>query len=263
VLDTVRGRLSVEQRDSLRVLAEQVVEVLELRRQTRWLDLALSELTRSNAILTDFAGRLSHDLKTPLTAVLGFAQMLEKVPTVEQDARAMDYLGRIVRSGNRMHVLIDNLLSFAVVGGRTTVTPVDLRPLVTAVIDDLAPLVRQYDATVTTKDATVMADPVQLHALVQNLVANAVIYGGGTVEVLADPLGTGWTLRVVDHGQGIPSTQQDRLFEPLTRLDRDVDQPGTGIGLATCRRIAQAHGGTIEIGDTPGGGTTVTVSVPA
>ena len=77
VYDTVRRSLSAEQRDSLQVLANQVVEVLELRRQTRWLDLALSELTRSNEILSDFAGRLSHDLKTPLTAVLGFAEVLE------------------------------------------------------------------------------------------------------------------------------------------------------------------------------------------
>ena len=93
------------------------VEVIEQRRQTRWLDLALSELTRSNAVLTDFAGRLSHDLKTPLTAVLGFAEVLETLPAVEDDLRAARYVGRIVRSGNRMRVLIDDLLSFAAVGG--------------------------------------------------------------------------------------------------------------------------------------------------
>ena len=83
-----------------------------------------------------------------------------------------------------------------------------------------------------------------------------------TVEVLAAAVGTGWHLRVVDHGPGIPSEQRERLLEPLTRLERDLEAPGSGIGLATCRRIAQAHGGTIELGDTPGGGTTVTVSVP-
>jgi signal transduction histidine kinase len=258
-----------EQRDSLQVLADRVVEVIEQRRVTRWLDLALAELTRSNAVLTDFAGRLSHDLKTPLTAVLGFAEVLETLPAVEDDPRAVRYVGRIVRSGSRMRVLIDDLLSFAAVGGGTTVIAVDLEPLVAAVADDLAPLVRGRGATVTASDTTVMADPVQLRALVQNLVANALRYGmtghrqaDRTVEVRAEASGNGWELQVVDHGPGIPAEQRERLLEPLTRLERDVAEPGSGIGLATSRRVAQAHGGTLEIGDTPGGGTTVTVSVP-
>ncbi len=272
VFDTVRRSLSSEQRDSLQVLANQVVEVLELRRQTRWLDLALSELTRSNAILTDFAGRLSHDLKTPLTAVLGFAEVLEALPSVDEDPRAVRYVSRIMRSGQRMRVLIDDLLSFAAVGGRTTVTPVDLKPLVKDVTDDLAGLVRRNGAKVTATDVTLLADPVQLQALVQNLVANALKYGltrhadgtlHGTVEVRGESVGTGWLLRVVDHGAGIPEDQRIRVLEPLTRLERDAQHAGSGIGLATCRRIAQAHGGTLELGDTPGGGTTVTVTVLA
>jgi len=112
---------------------------------------------------------------------------------------------------------------------------------------------------------------VQLRALVQNLVGNALVYGvrsdaddrGRSVEVASSALGSGWTLRVTDHGPGIPAEQRDRLLEPLTRLERDSAEPGSGIGLATCRRIAQAHGGSLEIGDTAGGGTTITVSVPA
>jgi signal transduction histidine kinase len=269
VHDTAPGGLSDEQQDSLRVLADGVVEVIEQRRQTRWLDLVLSELTRSNAVLTDFAGRLSHDLKTPLTAMLGFAEVLETLPAVEEDARAVRYVGRIVGSGNRMRVLIDDLLSFAAVGGSTTVTPVDLEPLVAAVADDLAPLVLRRGATVTATDTTVLADPVQLRVLVQNLVANALAYGVGgddvtdrTVEVSSDAWGTGWVLHVVDHGPGIPEEQREHLLEPLTRLERDSAWQGSGIGLATCRRVAQAHGGSVELGDTPGGGTTVTVSVP-
>jgi signal transduction histidine kinase len=150
------------------------------------------------------------------------------------------------------------------------VIAVDLEPLVAAVADDLAPLVRRRGATVTASDTTVCADPVQLRALVQNLVANALRYGvtgheqaDRTVEVRSEASGTGWELQVVDHGPGIPAEQRERLLEPLTRLERDVAEPGSGIGLATSRRVAQAHGGTIEIGSTPGGGTTVTVSVPA
>lgn len=270
VHDTAPGALTGDERDSLRVLAGRVVEVLEQRRQTRWLDLALSELTRSNSVLTDFAGRLSHDLKTPLTAILGFAEVLETIPVVEEDARAVRYVGRIIRSGDRMRVLIDDLLSFAAVGGRTAPQQVHLPRLVAAVVDDLTPVVRRRRAVVTASDSTVLADPVQLRALLQNLIGNALAYGvradadegGRGVEVLTSALDSGWTLRVVDHGPGIPAGQRDLLLEPLTRLERDAGEPGSGIGLATCRRIAQAHGGHLEIGGTAGGGTTITVSVP-
>ena len=270
VHDTAPGALTDDERDSLRVLAGRVVEVLEHRRQTRWLDLALSELTRSNSVLTDFAGRLSHDLKTPLTAILGFAEVLETIPVVEDDARAVQYVGRIARSGDRMRVLIDDLLSFAAVGGRTAPQQVHLPRLVAAVVDDLTPVMRRRRALVTASDTTVLADPVQLRALLQNLICNALAYGvradaderGRSVEVLTSTLESGWTLRVVDHGPGIPAEQRDRLLEPLTRLERDAGEPGSGIGLATCRRIAQAHGGRLEIGGTAGGGTTITVSVP-
>ena len=78
---------------------------------------------------------------------------------------------------------------------------------------------------------------------------------------MADAVSTGWNLRVIDHGPGIPAGQRDRVLEPLDPARARHRGAGSGIGLATCRRIAQAHSGTLEIGDTPGGGTTVTVSV--
>jgi signal transduction histidine kinase len=170
-----------------------------------------------------------------------------------------------------MRVLIDDLLSFAAVGGRTAPQQVHLPRLVAAVVDDLTPVMRRRRALVTASDTTVLADPVQLRALLQNLICNALAYGvradaderGRSVEVLTSTLESGWTLRVVDHGPGIPAEQRDRLLEPLTRLERDAGEPGSGIGLATCRRIAQAHGGHLEIGGTARGGTTITVSVPA
>ena len=149
-------------------------------------------------------------------------------------------------------------------------TPVDLRLLVAAVVDDLRPLVRRRDATVTASDTTVLADPVQLRVLVQNLVAErAQVRCAAATRVptarsrcgprRSAPAGTcRWSTTVLV----FPAEQRERLLEPLTRLDRDAGEPGSGIGLATCRRIAQTHGGSLEIGDTPGGGTTVTVSGP-
>jgi signal transduction histidine kinase len=114
----------------------------------------------------------------------------------------------------------------------------------------------------------VRADRVQLRALLQNLIGNAVRHGRLTrrpdIEIMvAITSRGGWTLRVIDHGVGIPADERERVLEPFVRLHAKSDAPGTGLGLATCVQIAHAHGGTLEVGETPGGGTTVTLDVPA
>ena len=111
----------------------------------------------------------------------------------------------------------------------------------------------------------VTGDPVQLRAVLQNLVANAAKFvpagAGARVRVGASRGAGGWRVEVVDHGLGIAPEDRERVFEPFTRTHDDV--PGSGIGLATVRRVVDAHGGTIGIGETPGGGTTVWFELPA
>ena len=113
------------------------------------------------------------------------------------------------------------------------------------------------------EDAEVFADRAQLRMLVQNLLANSLNYRSPErdiwVEVSAVPGPCGVTVRVADNGKGILPADRERAVEPLVRLDRPGDGPGTGLGLATCLRIAHAHGGELVISDTPGGGTTVSV----
>ena len=111
----------------------------------------------------------------------------------------------------------------------------------------------------------VTGDPVQLRAVVQNLVANAAKFvpagQSARIRVHARPVAAGWRVEVVDHGLGIAPEDRERVFEPLTRTHADV--PGSGIGLATVRRVVDAHGGTIGIEETPGGGTTVWFELPS
>jgi signal transduction histidine kinase len=112
-------------------------------------------------------------------------------------------------------------------------------------------------------DAELLADRAQLRTLLQNLLANSLNYRsperGLRVTVDATVSERGVTVSVADNGVGILQADRKRAVEPLVRLNRSGDGPGTGLGLATCRRIANAHGGDLDIRDTPGGGATVAV----
>jgi signal transduction histidine kinase len=255
-------------RADLAFIANQIVGSLELRRRTLQLMVAVDELSRSNEVLGEFVGRASHDLRTPLTAIAGFAELLRSLPVVRADERAMEFAGHVVSSSSRMRELIDDLLAYASVGGQLTLSPVPIDEIVAEVLHDLSKEPGIAPARVSVESAVVRADRVQLRAFLQNLIGNAVRHGllrpRPDIEILvAVTSRDGWTLRVIDHGVGIPADERERVLEPFVRLHAKSDVPGTGLGLATCVQIAHAHGGTLEVGETPGGGTTVTLDVPA
>jgi signal transduction histidine kinase len=251
-----------ERREGLEILAAQVVEVLELQLKTRQLADALAAVRRSNEDLAGFAARVSHDLKNPLTAILGYAELTEQDDAVTEDAAR--YFTIIKGSASRMLATVEEVLEFSRVGATLTRQPVSLADAVDAVRQDLLPLVKEHGAVITVLDADLLVDRTQARALLQNLIANAVSYSlPGTaprIEVTAS-VGTTQVLTVTDHGKGIAAADRERVLEPLVRLHREGDPAGTGIGLATCARIAWAHGGHIGITGTPGGGTTVTVDL--
>jgi signal transduction histidine kinase len=252
------------QREGLEILASQVIEVLELQLKTRQLAAALDAVRRSNEDLAGFAARVSHDLRNPLTAILGYTELTEEDPTVS--GAAARYFRIIRGSASRMLSTVEEVLEFSRIGGTLNRETGSLTAAVEAVRQDILPLTREYEARITVVDAELAVDHSQLRALLQNLISNAVKYSRpGTapvIEVLAD-LGETQQVRVIDHGKGIAAEDRARVLEPLVRLHRNGDPAGTGIGLATCARIASAHGGTISITETPGGGTTVTVDLGA
>jgi signal transduction histidine kinase len=121
------------------------------------------------------------------------------------------------------------------------------------------------DAVVDVGDLpTVVGDPVQLRALLQNLVSNALKFSGRSpgsrVGVSAGRVGETWRVEVTDNGPGVPEEQRERVFEPFARIDKTI--PGTGVGLATCRRIVEAHGGRIGLSGAPEGGTVAWFELP-
>jgi len=256
----------LEQLSLLDVLARQVVELLELQRRTLQLNDALAELERSNAMLAEFAGRVSHDLRTPLTTILGYVELAEDDPEIQPGHPALEYLEHIGSGGRRMLVTLDDVLDYSRVDGKLNRERLSLLAVTAEAARDLG-VELGLASGILCEDAELYADRAQLRSLLQNLLANSVNYQhpGQLLRVTVSAEGGPWgmTLRVADNGKGILPADRSRALEPLVRLHRPGDGPGTGLGLATCRRIAQAHGGELTISDTPGGGATVWVTFPA
>nr|WP_228498190.1 GAF domain-containing sensor histidine kinase [Plantibacter sp. VKM Ac-2876] len=258
--DRVR-ELSPEQGKALDLLARQVVDVLELLRLTH-------ELGQSNEQLAQFAGQVSHDLRNPLMAVSGFLELATDSPEMVNAPHAAKALARAESAADRMAAMITDLLDFARIGGaRPRRVPIDLEPLVSSVVEDL-------DATITSTGATVEVDTrLQVHgdetllrALLQNLIANAVKFSAAAgvvphVLVQAERVSAGVLVAVEDNGPGVAPEQRERVFDLMERA-AGSEVAGLGIGLSTCRRIVEAHGGRIEIDESGLGGASVWFLLP-
>ncbi|MEU6687226.1 GAF domain-containing sensor histidine kinase [Streptomyces sp. NPDC046832] len=272
VFDTEVRQLTASQRGALDKLARMVVDVLDLHRHQRLLhqalqaaDAARCELERSNRALQQFAGQVSHDLRNPLTGLLGHAENLIDIAAIGNDPDAAFCTQRVISSAHRMRTMIEDVLSLASAGGRLHLEPVDLNTLAHAVIEDLDSPITAGSARVTVEELPVVtADPTQLRVLLQNLVNNALKFRKpdlpSRIVITAAAHRHGWDIAVVDNGRGIPPQDRQRVMDLFTRLHPDVE--GSGIGLATCQRIATAHGGSLRLEETPGGGTTAVLTLP-
>jgi len=239
----------------LAVLAERVVDVFELRLRTRELALNMmeiraveAELDRSNERLASFAGQVSHDLKTPLTSLsLSLALIREQLEDAEVGVESTGLLDRAVNGAARMGDLIDDVLDFARLGGTLRATEVDLGFVLGEVLDDLAPELADVTLHIN-RLPTVLGDRAQLRAVLQNLLGNAARFRSDQrapeVHIAARHVQRAWRIEITDNGRGVPPAERHRVFEPLARVD---GSEGSGFGLATCRRIIGAHGGSIGI----------------
>ncbi|WKN49994.1 GAF domain-containing sensor histidine kinase [Nocardioides sp. Arc9.136] len=274
VFDTEPRTITAEQEQALRALADRVVDLLELELRTRELSASVgrleevqAELKRSNEQLAAFAGQVSHDLRNPLTAVSMALRMLSDELAerdVQRESGLQYLLARAISGSSRMQSLIDDLLAFARLGGELQRRPVDLAVVMREVTEDLSAALE--GATLEVEDLPVVTgDAVQLRAVLQNLVANAAKFTRpgekAHVSVCSYRRGDSWRIEVVDRGIGVPAGQRLRVFQPLARVDDSVE--GSGIGLTTCRRIVEAHGGRIGLEESPYGGTTAWFELPA
>jgi PAS domain S-box-containing protein len=222
----------------------------------------VDELNRSNEELGQFAYIASHDLQEPLRMVASYTQLLSRRYKGQLDADADEFIAFAVDGASRMQRLIDDLLAFSRVGtkGRDLQATSSEMALDTALLN-LRGAVKDSGAVVT-HDALpiVMADPVQLVQLFQNLVGNAIKYQNPQtprVNISADQTSPRvWTFAVKDNGLGIDPQYFERIFGMFQRLHKRDEFAGTGIGLAICKKIVERHGGTIWVESTPGEGST-------
>lgn len=226
------------------------------------------ELERSNADLEQFAYVASHDLQEPLRAVASFTQLLARRYRDRLDGDALRFIDRSGAAVKRMQALIRDLLAYSRVGTRAgDFLPIDCEQVLADVLDDLHAGIAETGAVVTHDPLpTVAGDPSQLRQLFQNLVGNAIKFRGSApprVHVGARRDGPHWRFAVADNGIGIDAEYSERVFVIFQRLHSRRDYPGTGVGLAICKKIVERHGGRIWIESTVDHGTTVRFDLPA
>lgn len=273
VFDEEERHLTPAQAGAVDALARQIVDILELRRRTALLEQSLEELTlaraelnRSNDQLAAFAGQVSHDLRNPLTAVMGYVQELADLPSVAEDPEGSWLAERAGQSAARMYAQMTELLDYGHVGGRLGSEEVDLGRVAYLVRDDLGDLVRAGGADLVIHTLPVVrGDENQLRSVLQNLISNALKFTlpgvPARVTVSARRGASGTRVEVADRGVGVPVGQAAGVFTLFERTGQ-VDVEGHGIGLATCRRVVEAHGGRIGLESRDGGGTVAWFELP-
>jgi len=230
---------------------------------------AMDELKRSNADLEQFAYVASHDLQEPLRMVSSFTQLLAERYRGKLDKDADEFIGFAVDGSRRMQSLIADLLAYSCVGTRALqpLARTDSKAALAEALAGLKAAIRESGATVTHgRLPKVMADRTQLAQLFQNLIGNAVKFrrkAAPRVHVSAREREDGWRFAVRDNGIGIARQYHERIFEIFQRLHTRKKYPGTGIGLAICKRIVERHGGRIWVESKPNKGSTFYFQLPA
>ena len=240
--------------------------VTKLEDKNRELAKANSDLKQSNEQLQQFAYVASHDLQSPLRSISGFVQLLQSTYATSLDDQGNEWIRRTVQSTQQMQALIRDVLAFSSVDSQAKPhAPTSLGEVVLEAVSLLESAIRESEGRVSSDDLpTVMGDRAALVQLMQNLIGNGLKYHGKEpphVHVSARPSENQWVISVRDNGIGIDPKHYERIFEIFRRLHNQEEYPGTGIGLAVCRRVVQRHGGSIWVESQPGQGSTFNFSL--
>jgi PAS domain S-box-containing protein len=255
-------------------VVRQLIDLTDANRAQAELDRALAalharnaELERSNEELTAFAYVVSHDLSEPLRVISGHVELLSRRYAGRLDEDADRYIDFAVDGCNRMRDLIQDLLRYSRSGRGLRAGTVDLRAVVATATADLAHAIADAGGSVVVDGQlpVVTGDAGQLSQVMANLIGNAMKFAAPgrppTARISASRRDDSWVISVADDGVGVPEQYRERVFGIFQRLQtRDV--PGTGIGLAICRKVVERHGGEIWIDDGTDGGTTVAFRLP-
>ncbi|HYD11067.1 MAG TPA: ATP-binding protein [Acidimicrobiales bacterium] len=270
-LSVLPGRpLDDAERTSLQALADLLAVAMSNAQLYEREQLSAARLRDLDALKNAFLGTVSHELRTSMTAIMGFGELLSDSWDVLDDDRRREMAARIRRSAGSLRHLVDDLLDFArLEQERLRVQPrdIDLAGVVRQTVESLSPLLGNHDLELHADDGVpAWADPVAVERILANLVSNAAKYSpaGTTVTVSVTTTPRAARLVVADQGPGIPSEERRRIFARFYRLSTPeaVRSRGAGIGLAILRDFADRSSAHVEVDDAPGGGARFTVDFP-
>ena len=254
------------------LIAERTAALTKQEHLAASLTVSVDALTMANQTKTDFLTNMSHELRTPLNAIIGFSDLMQREPEVDQHRNVpAPWIEHVHASGRHLLDLINDLLDLAKVeAGRMDLRlePVDLAPVVESTVSTLRPLLLRKRLTLACDmpALTITADRTRVRQILDNLLSNSIKFTpeGGQISVSARQNGDHVFITVDDTGIGIAPADQARVFDEFQQVGmQDPPITGTGLGLALTRRLVQAHGGAIELESTLGQGTHITVRLPA
>jgi len=263
----ILSRLKKELDSKTQIIVKLQNALSELKRTEEELEKKAAELVRSNNELERFAYSAAHDLKEPLLSMGGFIRLLQRRYRDRLDADAQKLISSAIAGSMRMEALISGLLSYAGVGAKDSeLTPADSTAVLESACTNLQALIEENKAVIRYDHLpTVTADTVLLGQLFQNLIANAVKFKRAEppeIHISAKRSSNNWVFSVRDNGMGIDRQHFDRIFEMFHRLPTKTKHPGSGIGLALCKKIVERHGGQIWVESEPGEGSTFYFTLP-
>lgn len=269
VASSVESILTGKPVDEISILPEIRPFVDTIDRQKKQVDLALHELREAEKVRREFTANVSHELKTPLTSIIGYAEMLQNGVTNEEDSRK--FAGVIHKEGSRLLELIDSVISLSRMEDSNAVKTFENLELHKVSMDLIEQL--QFSAKEKSVELFLEGSPLQIRGdkrmiqdLIFNLLDNAIKYNrmGGSVKISLSDEGTQGVIKVADTGIGIPAEDIERVFERFYRVDKSRSRKagGTGLGLSIVKHIVEFHGGSVSIDSEVNRGTTVIVKLP-
>jgi PAS domain S-box-containing protein len=249
------------------LVSSSIRDVTERQRMEEELRGAVAALARSNTDLEQFAYAASHDLQDPLRAVIGCLQLLQQRYAGQLDARGEEFIHHAVDGGHRMQTLLHDLLQYSRVSTRgDAFKPTDCTTLLLQALANLKVALEESSAVVTHDPLPiVLADATQLLQVFQNLLGNALKFHTAAppiVHISAERHEDAWVFAVRDNGIGIEAQYVERIFAVFQRLHTRREYPGTGIGLALCKKIVERHGGRIWVESELGKGAMFAFTLP-
>ena len=265
------GELTLEHRGRTLAVTAAAIGSESENAGTVWTIRDMSDWARLDRAKSEFIATASHELRSPLTSIKGFVELLANAPEGMSE-RQREFVSIILRSADRLVDLVNDLLDVARLDADQVAMnrrPVDVGEIVNELAELIGPRVRAKDQSLTVEVPPslplALADPGRLRQVLNNLLTNAHLYtpAGGRLLIAADARGENVRVSVADTGPGMSATQLEHIYDRFYRGQDDHSSPGTGLGLSIVKSLVDLHAGTIEVASEVGRGTTFRVSVPA